>query len=412
MTDHEKYVLSEIIQVTGDSKSRAFWKKALKELGANKVAEDLSELKLQTHRERKKNPAAYLTTLLKERMNLNTTPKKPAVKLITYFEKTQQDLFRHLKPVTIPKDDSGEIESMPAPYSGKNIPWPTFIGPEFFTLSTNKKKSDKVKVLFRSLDGKTTELNLIRGKVSAGDKKERGIPTVQHQRVLAALKLAWAQQVCPYIRYPDGTLICYVVITARELAKLLGWKKFGGWQLNQLKTLIMDLKSMPYCYDFAGSDIKAIENYYFSLVGDFEGFDMKKKGGRTSYFKVYFSSAVSWQLLQKHAVIRPHKILQLHSELASLLWLYLEPNLRAHNEACINLSNLVKVLHLPEASWHKLKDGRKRQFAKAIKELNGQSLADRRKMVIKIEKGLYDWQLSAHLEGYAIKLPGEKQPGN
>ena len=412
MTESETYVLNEIIRITKDRKSRSFWKKAIEQLGAQTVEEDLGELKHQMRLENINHPSKYLVTLLKERMNLTPKTKKPPEKLDTYFEKTQQDLFLHLKPVPIPRDETGESGNMPAPYSGKNIPWPTFIGPEFFTLSTNKKKSDKVKALFRTLDGETIKLNLIRGKVSAGDKKERGIPTAQHQKVLAALKFAWAQQGCPRIRFKDGTLICYVVITARELAKLLGWKKFGGWQLNQLKTLIADLKQMPYCFDFSGSGIKGIENYYFYLVGDFVGFDMKKKGGRTAYFKVYFSSAVSWQLLQKHAVIRSKKIIQLHSELASLLWLYLEPNLRSHNRVCINLSNLIKILQLPEASWHKHKGLRKQQFEKAIKEINGQRLADRRKIIAKIEKGLYDWQLVANLEGYAMKLPGEKHFGD
>ena len=96
-------------------------------------------------------------------------------------------------------------------------------------------------------------------------------------------------------------------------------------------------------------------------------------------------------------------MLYVHSELASLLWLYLEPNLRSNNNACIDLKNLIEILHLPEANWHKNGAERKRQFEKAIKELNGQGLADDRKMVIKIEKGLYDWQLIANLEGIAIK---------
>ena len=105
-------------------------------------------------------------------------------------------------------------------------------------------------------------------------------------------------------------------------------------------------------------------------------------------------------------------MLSVHSELAFLLWLYLEPNLRSHNEVCINLSNLIKILHLPEAKWQKHKGKRKQIFEKAIKEINEQRLADNRKMVVKIEKGLYDWQLVAHLEGYSIKLPGESQHGN
>ena len=412
MTESETYVLSEIIRITKDAKSRPFWKKAIKELGAQTVEEDLGELKHQMRLENINHPSKYLVTLLKERMNLTAKPKKTAKKLNTYFEKTQQDLFHNLMPVPIPKDKTGETGTMPAPYSGKNIPWPTFLGPEFFTLSTNKKKSDKVKSLFRFLNDPPTEIVLIRGKISAGDKKERGIPTVQHQKVLSALKLAWSQRGCLYTRLKDGTLICYVVIGARELAKILGWKKFGGWQLNQLKTLIADLKQMPYCFDFTDSKIKGIDNYYFYLIGDFMGFDLKKKGGKAAYFKVYFSEAVSRALLNRHAVIRPKEMITIRSELASLLWLYLEPNLRSHNKVCINLSNLIRILHLPKASWHLHKNKRKQQFEKALKEINGRRLADRRKMVAKIEKGLYDWQLVAHLEGYSIKLPGESHPGD
>ena len=412
MTDQEKYVLSEIIRITGDSKSRTFWIKAIKEIGCSRGEQDLGELKYQTHKERKENPGAYLTTLLKERMTLSAAAKKPVEKLNTYFEKTQQDLFRHLKPIPIPKDIVGKTDKMPVPFSGKNIPWPTFLGPEFFTLSTNKKKSDKVKAVFRSIDGEIAKFNLIRGKISPGDEKERGIPTVQHQKVLSAIDVVWAEQGCPHTILRDGTLLCHATMTARDLAKILGWKKFGGRQLNHLKSLIMDLKSMPYCFDFTDSIIKGISNYFFTLLGDFVGFDKIEKGKRTSYFQVYFSSTVSWQLLQRHAVIRPRGMIQIRSELATLLWLYLEPNLRARNNACINLSNLIEVLQLPKASWHEIKNKRKQQFSKAIKEINGQRLADGRQMNIKIQKGLYDWQMIAWLEGYSIKLPGESQPGN
>jgi len=407
MTDQEKYVLSAIIRIPGDSKSRTFWIKAIKAIGCSRVKQDLGELKYQTHKERKENPGAYLTTLLKERMTLSAAAKKPVEKLNTYFEKTQQDLFRHLKPIPIPKDIVGKTDKMPVPFSGKNIPWPTFLGPEFFTLSTNKKKSDKVKAVFRSIDGEIAKFNLIRGKISPGDEKERGIPTVQHQKVLSAIDVVWAEQGCPHTILRDGTLLCHATMTARDLAKILGWKKFGGRQLNHLKSLIMDLKSMPYCFDFTDSIIKGISNYFFTLLGDFVGFDKIEKGKRTSYFQVYFSSTVSWQLLQRHAVIRPRGMIQIRSELATLLWLYLEPNLRARNNACINLSNLIEVLQLPKASWHEIKNKRKQQFSKAIKEINGQRLADGRQMNIKIQKGLYDWQMIAWLEGYFIKLLGE-----
>jgi len=410
MTDQEKYVLSEIIRITGDSKSRTFWIKAIKEIGCSRVEQDLGELKYQTHKEEKRNPGAYLTTLLKQRMNLNTTAgkkatlTKPAEKLNTYFEKTQQDLFHHLMPIPIPKDEKGESGNMPTPYSGKNIPWPTFIGPEFFTLSTNKKKSDAVMYTPRSKEGAGPAIALIRGKISPDSKREYGIPTTHHWKVFSALQLAWSQEKCKFSQYDNGTLVCFIVVAAKELARLLGWKHWqhlGKNDLRWLKDIVTDLKSMPYYLRWENKE--GLEGYGFYLVGDVSLINRKTSAGHETLFNVSFSSTVSWQLLERHAVIRPKQMLYVKSELASLIWLYLEPNLRANDKACINLSNLIKVLNLPEASWHKYKSQRKREFTKAIKEINGQRLADGRKMIVTIEKGLNDYQLAAHLEGYAIK---------
>lgn len=406
MTDREKYVLSEIISITGDTKSRVFWIKALKDLGANAVAQDLSTTQHAMRLRKIKSPAKYLTAFLKQRMNLNTAPKKPAVKLITYFEKTQQDLFRHLKPVPIPQDVIGESENMPIPYSGKNIPWATFIGPEFFTTSTNKKKSDKINAQFRSLDGSVIEVPLIRGKISPDSNEEFGIPNIQHWRILCALQIAWAQQKSGLIKYGNQNRICSVAVSAKELAKILGWK---NWQhlakkdLRWLRDKIAKLKAMPYHLLLENLGIKDLKGFGFYLIGDVCLLNKKARRGEETIFNVSFSSTVSWQLLNRHAVIRAKEMIHIHSELACQIWMYIEPVLRAHGKACINLSNLIKILHLPEADWQKYPGHRKRQFAKAIKELNGQRLADSRKMVIKIEKGLYDWQLAAHLEGYAIK---------
>jgi len=83
--------------------------------------------------------------------------------------------------------------------------------------------------------------------------------------------------------------------------------------------------------------------------------------------------------------------------------MYLEPILRKKEHHNIGLNNLIKLLHLPELNWHKSKSHRKQVFSKALKELNGQKIADGRKILISIGKGLDDWQLEAWLEGLAIK---------
>lgn len=402
------YLLNQILKYTKSEHSINFYRKAVKLLGEGRVEMELGELKHQIRLGKVKNPAKYLTTLLKKQINeISETKSATPDRKITHFEKTQQDLFRHLMPIEVPKDKLGESKKMPVPYSGKNIPWTTFIGPEFFTLSTNKKRSDKVIALFRSLEGTVTKSFLTRGKISPDSKEEYGIPNVQHWRVFSALKLAWSQKDRQnYTQYDNGTLICYLTISAKELAKILGWK---NWQhlskkdLCWLRDIVTKLKAMPYYLHLEDSDLKGISGYGFYLIGDISLINRKADRGRETLFSISFSSTVSWQLLQRHAVIRSKEMLFIRNELSSLLWLYLEPNLRAHNEAYINLNNLIEVLQLPKADWHKYSGRRKSVFEKAIKELNGQKLADGRKMIVEIKKGLKDWQLVARLEGYAIK---------
>ena len=390
-----EYALEKILDLTNDKKSLPFWKLAITKLGQNSVLEEVSETDYLTRKGSVKNPAKYLTSLLNKKLKKLPKQKTPD-KIKTHFEKTQLDLFQNLMPVKVPEKEDGIAKSVSLPCSDKNIPWPTFLGPEFFTLSTNKKKSDKVKMTSHAMDGSKMTVNLIRGKVSLAGK-ERGILTVQHEKIFAALKFLWAKnRDCK--EFEDGTVICSVSVSARELAKTLGWKEFGGNKMIKLKDGIMDLMSMPYYLDFTDTPLKNIKGYSFTLLGDFTGVDLKKQGGNAAYFQIRFSSTVSWQLFKSHIVARSKKILSIRSELATLLWLYIEPILRAHKDFTINLKNLVKALQLPKADWHKYDSMRKRQFEKAIKELNILGLIEDHKVILKIEKGLYDWQLHGQIK--------------
>jgi len=53
---------------------------------------------------------------------------------------------------------------------------------------------------------------------------------------------------------------------------------------------------------------------------------------------------------------------------------------------------------LPKADWHNKEFERKRQFIKAIKELNTLGLIDDHKITLTIEKGLFDWQLHGQIK--------------
>ena len=399
------YLIDEILELTKDHKSRPFFEKALRELGEHVMAEEFGELKHQIRTGQVQNPAKYLTTLLKKRMDQagggkekQELPPAAQEKLKTYFEDTQLTLFSNFRPVK----EEGEVDQgvMTVPYGKEIIPWATFISSSFFTLSTNKAKSDKVMAKFRTLDGDVSVVPLWRGRIKPGDR-ERGILTAEHAKVLAAIESLWVQQGCQRNKYPSGAVTCFCYVSIRDLAKALDWKSFSGQGLTWLTSMVYDLKTMPYYVDLSAMKLKNINGYGFSLLGDVELAEGKKRGQPETVLKVKFSTPLSVQLLERHAVARPKELAHIHGELAFLIRLFIEPILIGldGNEYNKTLADLIKELSLPAAGWHGHKGKRKQIFEKAVKELNAQKTADGRPIKVSIEKGLYDWMLSAKLGG-------------
>lgn len=399
------YLIDEILELTKDHKSRPFFEKALRELGEPVMAEEFGEMKHQMRTGQVQNPAKYLTTLLKKRMDKigggkekQDLPPAAQEKLKTYFEDTQLTLFSNFRPVK----EEGEVDQgvMAVPYGKEIIPWATFISSSFFTLSTNKAKSDKVMAKFRTLDGDVSVVPLWRGRIKPGDR-ERGILTAEHAKVLAAIESLWVQQGCQRNKYPSGAVTCFCYVSIRDLAKALDWKSFSGQGLTWLTSMVYDLKTMPYYVDLSAMKLKNINGYGFSLLGDVELAEGKKRGQPETVLKVKFSTPLSVQLLERHAVSRPKELAHIHGELAFLIRLFIEPILIGldGNEYNKTLADLIKELSLPAAGWHGHKGKRKQIFEKAVKELNAQKTADGRPIIVSIEKGLYDWMLSAKLGG-------------
>ncbi|MBI4657227.1 MAG: hypothetical protein HY746_10875 [Elusimicrobia bacterium] len=398
------YLIDEILDVTKDYKSRPFFEKALKELGESVVAEEFGELKYQIQTGQVHNPAKYLTALLKRQLDKIETNKvkqknpAPKEKIKTYFEDTQLMLFTNLQPVKI----EGEVvqSKMTVPYGKGIIPWATFISSSFFTLSTNKAKSDRVLAKFRALNGKISIVPLFRGQIKPGDR-ERGILTAEHAKILAALESIWVDQGSHKNTYPSGAVTCYCYVSIRELAKALDWKTFGGEQLTWLTKMVYDIKTMPYYLDLTGLNLKDITGYGFSLLNNVELVERKKLGQTETVLKVEFSTPLSIQLLERHTVSRPKELAHIHGELAFLIRLFIEPILISLNgaEYSKRLTDLIKELSLPAAKWHKHKSTRKLIFEKTLKELNAQKTIDGRTIIVSIEKGLYDWILTARLGG-------------
>ena len=99
-------------------------------------------------------------------------------RLSEYQSSSGKELFMELAPIKAHEVGPATVGTMQLPYSQNTIPWATFIGPEFFTLSTNKAQSDRVIVRFRVLGGKVTEVPLLRGRLFPKDQ-DPGILTAE-----------------------------------------------------------------------------------------------------------------------------------------------------------------------------------------------------------------------------------------
>jgi len=381
------YLIEQIIKYTKSDHSINFYRKAIKLLGEGRVEMELGELKHQIRIGTVKDPARYFTKLLMDQLNqLNIpTEDKPLPPSDTYQELTQENLFRHLVPRYTPKDSKTKKHGMPVSYRKGMIAFPTHIGHEFFALSNNKLLHDKIRFQSTTADGETVTATLIRGK-DKPTAKPRGIPTTSHGKVLMALIKAWTNKNCDSVKFEDGTIICILTIKAKKLAlKYLKWKEFGGFQAKQLHNLLGDLKIMSYCL-LPENEGSYIDHVGFSLLADVTPVGVKDKKGRfqDTVYEILFSTTLSWQLYNRHVLTRADNYITIRNDIAWKLKLFLEPKLISNNYYHRNLTDLIKDLQLPKASWHKFKSDRKRPFTKAAKELNNTRLSNRYILKVKV----------------------------
>jgi hypothetical protein len=420
--EHVPALIERILEITNSPQSVPFYRKAIENLGEGIVEEECGELRYRMHTNGVNNPARYFTTLLQKRLSwakgnlaaeaspevgigpvqeheckmgkngdIASTHAQPQEKQ-SYHTSSGGKLFTELEPITGKRALATEPGAMEFPYSSKTIPWATFIGPDFFTLSTNKARSDRVVARFRVLGGQVTEVPLIRGRLFPKDE-ERGILTAEEGRILGAMEWFWVDQGCKYARFGNGAVSCYCQVPIRRLAQLLGWESFGGRDLAHLKRKAINLKMKAYYLELdAVEELRkaGLKGYGFTLIDGFDLIDKTRNRLEETTFRVSFSDPYSRQLLARRVVSRPKDLLKMRSELAFVLRLYLEPILISRGigrEHSIELLNLIKVLNLPAAGWHRFKSRRKAIFAKAINELQETKTADGRRIHVEIRQG-------------------------
>jgi hypothetical protein len=425
-------LVDRIVNTTRSAQSVSFYRRVIRQLGDGIVEEELGELRYRMRTGEVRDPAKYFTRLLLDRVcklgsqvdsrregvdevrngskdlfgSLKSrTSQKQLRQLTSYAAASGTDLLSELRPlstsaVTVPSP----LAAMEPPYSRNAVPWATFVGPEFFTLSTNPAKSDRVMAQFRTLDGKVAAVPMIRGRLFPQDE-ERGILTAEHGRILGAIECLWVEQGCQYAQFGNGSVSCFCRVPIRRLAQMLGWETFGGRDLAYLKRKTIKLKVTGYYLEMEAIDEfrnAGLKGYGFSLIDGFDLVDRRRHGLEQTTFRVLFSDPYSRQLLARRVVTRPKEMLKMRSELAFLLRLYLEPILIGRGpgrDHSIELLNLIRVLNLPAAGWHRFESRRRALFAKAVHELQGMMTTDSSGIDVQIQQGLNlrDFMLVASL---------------
>lgn len=430
----ETALIERILKLTRSPKSMPFYRKAIATLGEGIVDEELGELRYRMQLGDVSNTAKYFNALLKKRLEAVRNPRSqkklgpsgspprtngrpPPQDNRSYHNSSGRELFTELAPIKAQEVGLPTPSALELRYSTKTIPWATFIGPEFFTLSTNQAKSDRVMAKFRALGGRVTEVPLIRGRLFPKDQ-ERGILTAEDGRILGAIECLWVEQGCQYAQFGNGSISCHCNVPVRRLAQLLGWGAFGGRDLDHLKRKVISLTIKGYYLELdAVEELRraGMKGYGFTFIDGVEVIDRTQHQTEQTILRTRFSDPYSRQLLARRVVSRPRELLKMRSELAFVLRLYLEPILlsrRADKEHSIGLANLIKLLNLPVAGWHKYKSRRRAIFGKAIRELHGMKTTSGQRIDIQIRQGMNarDFMLVGRLLSNSLSDGENRQP--
>lgn len=385
MDGRDEQLLDEIVEFLNEPAVLPKAKKAIQQHGYDSVREEFGEMRatVQTRAETDdpiKNPPGYFIGLLKI-LDDRSQPKKPnqPTGRSVFYESLEEHLNSMLA-TTVAKEDIIEFNgSMVAPYSGQGVPWPTGLGPEFFTLSTNKKKSDSVKTTIRLANGRSVLVPMVRGKAFL-NAEERGIMTAEDNRIIKAMVIIWAQDGCQHTT--GKTMWCYAKFTMRRLARTMGYTNFGGRDLVRLSNRLERLGTISYYIDLSDSSgFEKLERktYTINFVDKPVFIDTTVDGHREISVRVTFSDFLSSMFIRRKTVTRSKDLVLQKNELALLIQEYIEARVSTENEKDgfrIYLSTLIERLHLPKAKWHAYRSKRCEKLAPAIKELNGSSTWD------------------------------------
>lgn len=365
-------LLKEIISKLHPSKEIIpFYEKSIQILGIDRVRGFLKDIELDSKHGHVANKAKLFTYWLKEALPKTELRKGNVSKKYNNI----QQLIDELSLKTNKEQDI--IIELPSRKNGIEKPILTSIYP-FFTLSTNKNKSDEIAIKIKTYEGDTEGI-LIRGRLFK-NSEERGILNVSDSRVFDCILDIWKAQDCRVSlvksdKSEQSFMTGVVKFSLQALAEKYGIQRSGAsdkWILKSLERL----KATPYCLLIGDGNHDKWYGFYLISGLTITGRNKKEKSDKIEIF-ISLSPEITRQYYNRHYLPYSKGSIKLRNELAYLMWQYLERIIEARNGIpdTVTTLKLIEKLHLPPASWHLYKSTRWREFNKAIVALKDMKTA-------------------------------------
>lgn len=376
-----EFFLEEVVQYLNDPGVRTATAKAIEIHGLDVIREAFGDVRTQIGsrietRDPIRNPPGYFLKTLKMLRQSNTQaagtyPKDKSV----FYDKLEEHLHTTIKTPLVADDIIKFDGAMMAPYSTQGIPWPTALGPEFFTLSTNKKKSDEVLTAIRLSSGKRFLVPMTRGKSFSNDQ-EWGILTAEDNRIIKAMVIMWAEDGCQHTR--GKVEWCFVKFSVRRMARIMGYTNFGGRDQVRLARRLKRMATVSYYIDLAGvPGFEAFDKkiYTINFIDAPQFNETAVEGHREISVSIKFSEFLSQMFIGRKTVTRSKELVLQKNEIALLVQEYIESRVRENDSDQdgfrVALATLINRLHLPKAKWHGVRSRRIKNFKRAVEEVNG-----------------------------------------
>lgn len=389
-------LIADLIDFSGAPEYRLFYVKKINELGPGLVREAFAEVRSRYLQGLVDDPGRYLTIVLQDfgkqygkSTHLNGQMPLPSVQadstpgLFAPMPFVQVPFAQGLRSVAIPENLKNDSQFLSIPFAKNYLQWVLDLNNKFFALNNETADWDQVTTSV-TLGSKRYNVKMLRGKLDEDDRA-RGILTVEHMRVLLAVSRIWADRRGPYQPNESNTArFCHVSVTTREVAQYMG-VHIGSNVVKYITQKILDLANTGYCFvtkDTPEAKADGIQDFSFQFFGEVQKMTRKEKNGtKERYFNIYFSEAYSRLLLDRKVVSRPIDLLTIRKDIAFKLYVYLYPILiqqKPEYEHRIELKKLIEALELKLVGWHQYASQRKREFEKAVKEVNGRPTTDGR----------------------------------